>query len=492
MTRIGRSGSISNATLWTTLDFVLGRGLNILFIAVLARLLTPADFGTFALLAIFLGVSTALIESGFGLALIQKQDTTDEDNCTVFWISIGAATVVALLLVAAAPAIAGFFDLDVLVRLTYVMAMTVWVSGLGIVQRALLVKHLAFRQLTIVNLSALLVSSSVALYLAMSGLGVFALAWQGFFSALVTSALLWLLNPWRPKLSFSLSSAKRLFGFGGYMLASRLLDVIYSKAYTLLIGKYYGTVELGQFNRAETISQLVSGLVVHPITQIAFPAFSHMDGDRARMRAGLQDAVRVSMLFNAVAMFTLAAAAQPFVLTLLGAQWEPAVPILQVLCLSAVLMPLHVLNLQALMALGRSDLFFLLEVLKKVIGVAILVFASRYGAIGIAWGLVVAGLIAFVINAWYSGHHLRYGPLRQAGQVIPSLAFGLIAAGAGYMAMAASGIQSPVLLLVVAIGASATTSLAILGLAWLLGHDLTGLLSRARGEPDSESTGAKK
>lgn len=490
MTRIDRFQSISIATLWTTLDFVLGRGLNILFIALLARLLTPHDFGTFALLAIFLGVSTALIESGFGLALIQRQDTTDDDKCTVFWISLAVATIIALVLVAAAPAIAGFFDIDVLVQLTYVMALTVWVSGFGIVQRALLVKRLAFRQLTVVNLSALLISSSLAVYLAVSGLGVFTLAWQGFLSALVTSVLLWLLNGWRPRLFFSLSSAKRLFGFGGFMLASKLVDVIYSKTYTLLIGKFYGTVELGQFNRAESTAQTVTGLVVHPISQIAFPAFSNLDGDRARMRAGLQRAVRVGTLFNAVAMFTLAATAKPFVLTLLGPQWEPSVPILQVLCLSSVMMPLHVLNLQALMALGRSDQFFVLEVVKKVIGVAILVFASRYGAMGIAWGLVVAGFIAFIINAWYSGIHLDYGPLRQAGQILPSFAFGLISASAAYLALVVTDIQSSFLQLLMGIGASTTTSVAILALAWILGHDPTGLLYLIRNKRITKHNGA--
>lgn len=462
------------------LEFVLGRGLNIVFIAMLARLLTPEDFGTFALLAIFLGVATTLIESGFGLALIHKQDTTDDDNSTVFWISLGTATIIALALAAAAPLISAFFELPVLVPLTHIMAVTVWISGFGIVQRALLVKRLAFRQLAIVNLSALFLSSALAVALASSGLGVFTLAWQGMVSALLTSALLWLLNGWRPKVVFDLSAAKRMFGFSGYLLASNLLEVVYSKTYILLIGKFFGTVELGQFNRAESTGQLVTGLVVYPISRVAFPAFSQMRGDRDRIRAGLQGAVRISMLFNAVAMFTLAAVAKPFVLTIFGPKWEPSVHFLQVLCLGSVLMPLHVLNLQALMALGRSDLFFVLELVKKTIGVVILVLASRYGAIGIAWGIVVAGMISFVINAWYSGINLDYGPLRQAGQVLPSLAFGLLAAATAGVAMAASGLQSQILLLLVGIGASATTSLVILGLALLFGHDLTGLLSRSR------------
>lgn len=423
-------------------------------------------------------MATALIESGFGLALIQKQDASDDDNSTVFWISLGTATLIAVSLAAAAPRIAAFFELDVLVRLTYIMAATVWISGFGIVQRALLVKRLAFRQITIVTLSSLIVSSAIAVGLARAGFGVHALAWQGLASAFLTSSLLWLLSDWRPKLGFSATSARQLFGFGGYLLAAKLLDVIYSKAYTLLIGKLFGTAELGQFNRAESISLLVTGLVTHPISQVAFPSFSRMRGDRDLIRNGLQKAVRLSMLLNAAAMFTLAALAEPFVLTILGPQWRPSAPLLQVLSLVALLRPLQVLNLQALMAMGRSDIFFLLELIKKGIGIGILVIAAPYGAMGIAWGLAIASFVFFAINAWYSGIHLQFGPFRQAAEVVPSLAFGFVAAVASHVSMSASTMQSPALLLLIGIAASATTCIAILGIAWLLGFDPSGLRER--------------
>ena len=467
------------------MEFIIGRGINIVFIAMLARLLTPEDFGTFALLAIFVGVTHALVESGFGQALIHFQDTTDEDNSTVFWTSLGTGTFLSLCLYFTAPYIAAFFETDVLVPLTHIMAITIWISAFGIVQRALLIKQLAYRKITIVNLSALLFASLTAVILASLDFGVYTLAWQALCSATLTSGLLWLVNGWRPKFQFRLGSAKRLFGFGGYLLAAQILEVSFSKTYTLLIGKFYSTAELGQFNRAETTATLVTGLVVHPIQRIAFPVFSKMQNDRERMRTGLQGAVRVSMLFNAVAMLTLAVAAGPFVLTMFGPQWEASVPFLQVLCIYSLLMPLHFLNLQALMALGRSDLFFLLEVIKKVFGIAILIAGSQFGPIGIAWGLVISGLVSFVINSWYSGIHLNYGPVRQALQIIPSLCFGAIAAGAAYLAMTASGLDAPFFLLIVAIAASAAMSLTMLGLAWLFGHDLTGLLPRSRALPVS-------
>ncbi|MDA9053036.1 lipopolysaccharide biosynthesis protein [Planktomarina temperata] len=480
MANISARSDVARATRWTVLEFVIGRGLNIVFIAMLARLLTPEDFGIFALLAIFLAVATALIESGFGLALIRNQDATDTDNSTVFWICLATATCIALALAATMPLIAAFFDLAVLVPLTYIMAVTVWISSFGIVQRALLVKRLEFQRLAVINLSALLISSVIAVFLARSEFGVFTLAWQAFASALLTSVLLWAATLWSPTFVFSKSSAKHLFGFGGYMLASKLFDVMYSKSYTVLIGKFDGTVELGQFYRAESTSNLMSGFVVHPISQIAFPAFSHMRGNCSRIRDGLQGAVRASMAFNAVAMFTLAAVAKPFVLTIFGPQWEPSIPLLQVLCLVTLMTPLHVLNLQALMAIGRSDLFFILELIKKAIGIGILVLVSSYGGIGIAWGLVVAGLISFIVNSWYSGRLFNYGPVRQVIQIVPSLSLGIIAAGAAIFAMAVNGTDANALELLAGVGAAATTSIVLLSLGGLLGYDLTGLLTRLR------------
>jgi O-antigen/teichoic acid export membrane protein len=277
---------------------------------------------------------------------------------------------------------------------------------------------------------------------------------------------------------FSKLSAQRLFGFGGYMLASKIIDVIYANSYALLIGKYFGILELGQFNRAESSAHLVSGLVVHPISQVAFPAFSKMRGDHERIRKGLKLAIRFSMSFNAIAMLTLAAVAEPFVLTVLGTQWLAAVPFLQVLCLAMVMMPLHVINLQVLMAVGRSDIFFWLEIIKKILGVTILFLASYYGGIGIAWGIVIAGLISFIVNAWYSGVIFDYGPIRQFIEILPSIVLGLVAATAAHIGIEISGTVLAFPQLLLGMGASAVTSAAILALSYMFGYDPTGLFQR--------------
>lgn len=480
MTATDDAKTVSGATLWSLMNFVCGVAINVLVLVTLARLLTPADFGTFALLAIFLGVSTAIVEGGFGLALIQRQDTSEEDHSTVFWISLCSASIIATGLAAAAPSIASFFELTVLVELTYIMSASIWISSFGVVNRALLVKRLELKTLTIVKLAAVAISGFVAVILAYQGNGVHALAWQALASSSISSILLWRLGGWRPSSSARAKSARRLFIFGGYMFASQVLEVVYSKAYTLLIGKSYGTLELGFFHRAEGTAGLVAGLVLHPIGQVAFPAFSRMEGNTDRIRSGIKDGIRISMLFNSTAMLTLSILAEPFVITVFGPQWESSIKLLQVLVLSSLLMPLHLINLQALMAVGRSDLFFLLEIAKKVLGVSVLIVAASHGPIGIAWGILISGLISFFINSWYSGKLFGFGPFRQIMHVLPCLAVGCAAATASHMALEIIDTQEHAVALVVGMGSSTTVLGAILGAAWFLGSDLTGALPKRR------------
>lgn len=420
---------VSSATLWSLLDVFLGQGLRFVITIVLARILSPDDFGTVALLAIFIGLAGVFVESGLGLALIQKQEITEEDTSTVFWFNVGVAFVAASALVAVAPCIAVFFGKPVLVPLTTVMAINVVISSFGGVHRTLLVKRLEFRSLLMVGAISTVVSGATAIAFAMAGYGLWALAAQTLLAGVSSTLLLWLLSSWRPHFSFSFTSLRGLFGFGGYMLASSLLDVAYSKSYTLLIGKYHGTADLGQFSRAEGSAALPTSLLTSTIARVAFPALSSMSHDRERVKHAMRFGLQSSMLVNAPAMLGLAAVADPFIAVLYGPQWQPAVHLLQILCLGGVLMPMHVLNLQALMALGRSDLFFRLEVIKKVIGVALLVALAQFGPIGIAWGVVLASLISLLINTSQTSHLVDYGTWQQLRDAIPAIVLATLMAG---------------------------------------------------------------
>lgn len=421
--------SISSATLWSALDVALGQGLRFAITVVLARLLTPDEFGTIALLALFVGIAGVFVDSGLGLALIQRQDITNDDESTVFWFNVASATAVAALLALAAPAISAFFDKPILVPLTRVLAANIVVGAFGMVHRSLFTKQLAFKPLMVVGAVSTVVSGVAAIVCAFAGYGVWSLAWQTLVAGLISTLMLWILSPWRPRLVFRMSSARRLFGFGGYMLASALLEIVYSRAYTMLIGKFHGTADLGQFSRAESTAALPTTLFTSTIARVAFPALSTMSHDPVRVREAMRIGLQTAMLINAPAMLGLAAVADPFIVTVYGEAWRPAVPILQILCLGGVLMPLHVLNLQVLMALGRSDLFFRLEVIKKVVGVPILIGASLLGVTGLAWGIVLAGAVALVINTSQTSRLVGYGIWGQLRDVAPAIATAAVMAG---------------------------------------------------------------
>jgi O-antigen/teichoic acid export membrane protein len=423
-----------SATLWSGADIFLRQGLQFAVTVALARLLSPEEFGTIALLYLFTGIASAFVDSGFSAALIQRQDVTHTDESTVFWFNLAVGALVALGLWTAAPAIALLFSLPILVPLTAVMALNVFLSALGAIHSTLLTKRLDFRTQMKVGVIALVISGIVAIVMAWRGFGVWALAAQTLVATSMTTILLWLFNRWRPALIFSPVSARRLFGFGSYLLASGLLDIIYSRVYTLLIGKFYGVRELGFYNRADSTKQLPTGVLTGILARVAFPIFSSTAHDKAQLRRGVQLALRGMMLINVPMMLGMAALAQPLVLTLFGARWLQAVPLLQVLCLGAVFWPLHVINLNVLMAQGHSHLFFRLEVVKKLLGIALLAVGTFYGVMGIAWSQAIFGALAFAINAHYTKRFLDYGIVAQAHDCLPLTAISLLMAlGVGWL-----------------------------------------------------------
>ncbi len=411
-----------SATLWSAADIFLRQGLSFIVTIVLARLLAPEEFGTIALLYLFIGVASVFVDSGFGGALSQRQDTTHTDESTVFWFNLIMGLLAAAALWIAAPWFAEFYDSPILIPLTQVLAINVFISALGAIHGVLLTKRLDFKTQLKVGAVATTLSGIVAIAMAMQGYGVWALAWQALVSTLLTTCLLWYWNDWRPGMVFSRESMRRLFGFGSYVLLSGLFESVYSRIYTLLIGKFYGVRDLGFYNRADGTKQLPVGVLTGILSRVAFPVFSAAAHDKEKLKRGVRQALRGMMLINIPMMLGLMVVAEPAVLTLFGEQWLPAVPILQVLCLAGVFWPLHVINLNVLLAQGHSRLFFRLGVVKQCIGIGLLIAGTAYGVMGIAWSQVIYGIVAFAINAHYTRTHLGYGLWQQIGDFLPTLA----------------------------------------------------------------------
>lgn len=418
------------AILWTGSELIMRQGLQLGIAIFLARMLTPEQFGTVALLYVFIGIGTVFIESGFPSALVQKQDITHTDESTVFWFNLVMGAVVAVLLVIIAPLIAQFFQQPILTDLMGVLAFSVFVSALGGIQHTLLTKQLNFKAPMQASVTASVMSGGVVCYLAYHGYGVWSLVWQTLANNLVTSCLLWLFSNWRPALVFSLESLKKLFGFGSYLMLTSLMDVVYNRFYGLIIGKIYSVHDLGIYNRAENTKQIPVDLLSMLMYRVAFPLFAATINDQKRLRRGVMIAIRGVMFLNVPIMLGMIVTCDKLVPIIFGQQWLPSVPILQVLCLSGALWPLHVINLNVLKALGHTNLMFRLEILKKILGLVFILVGFSYGIMGLAWSQVVFGVVAFWINSFYTERFLNFGFIKQFKEIFPVfIASGLMAVG---------------------------------------------------------------
>lgn len=421
------------ATLWSGADIFLRQALRFVVTIVLARLLTPNEFGTVAMLSLFVGIATVFADGGFAAALIQRQDVDHVDESTVFWLNLAIGGLATLLLCAAAPFIAAFYDMPALTSLMLVMAPTVLFGSAGAIHSTLLCKQLDFRTQLNAGLIATLVSGLTSILLAQRGFGPWALVAQALTMSGVTSALLWLFSPWRPLWVLSSHSARKLFGFGGYHLASSLLEMAYSRLYTMPVGKLYGPRELGYYNNADAMQQMPGTFLSGIVTRVAFPMFSAVAQDKVRLRRGLQLATRGIMLINVPAMLGMAALATPLIQALFGDIWLPAAPILRILCLAGCLLPLHILNVQALMAQGHSNLLFRLEVAKKSVGITLIFAGAFFGIKGIAWSQVAFSAFAFTLNTHYTQRLLKYGLIEQMRDIYPAFLTALPMAAGVYM-----------------------------------------------------------
>ncbi|MDP7075607.1 MAG: lipopolysaccharide biosynthesis protein [Myxococcota bacterium] len=415
-----------SATLWSGLGLFAQHGVQLFVTIALARLLSPEDFGTVAVILVFAVVAQVFSDSGFGTALVQKRELGADDASSVFYFNVATGAALALLLAAAGPWIADFYGGEILAPLAAFMALNLFVNTLGSVQTALLTREMRFRLLMRAQVTATAISGAVAIALAWQGFGVWSLAFQLLTSSCVTVFLLWRLSPWRPERRFRPESLRSLFRFGGFMFLSALLDRLYTKISPLLIGKLYSIRDLGFYHRADSTEQLPSSLLSGIVGRVALPAFSAAAGDEALLRKGVHKAITTLTLLSFPAMLGLLASAHALVFTLFGEKWLPAVPFLQVLCLRGLLMPLQVINLNVLMALGHSNLFFRLEVWKKMLGLGVLLVASQFSILAMASGLVAMAFVAFLMNAHYTGVFLGYSAWRQlrdvAGNLLAALA----------------------------------------------------------------------
>jgi len=411
------------ASFWSGGDSVLRALLGFAITVALARLVAPDQFGVVAMILVFSAIANVLVDAGLGTALIQRQDADHVDESTAFHFNLGMSLVLALLLALSAPWIARFFAQPLLVGITRLMAVNLVVSALGTIHTTLLAKELNFRPQLFIGLWAMLLSGALAIFLAWRGYGAWALAWQVLAQTSISTILLWTWHRWRPLAVFDRIALRRLLAFGSHLMAANMVDAIYTRLYSVFIGKMYSAGDLGYYSRAQSTQQLPTQLLANMLNRVALPAFARTSSDPAVLAQALAKASRLLMFVNLPLMAGMAATAQSLVLVLFGARWLPAVPLLQVLCLVGAMWPLQVLNVSVLLAQGQARLVLRIELIKKGFGVLALVLASPYGLLAIAWSQVVTACFAFLVNGYYSGRLLGFG----AGSQLRALARNVLA-----------------------------------------------------------------
>lgn len=415
-------------TLWGGLERFSVQGITFVVMVIMARILDPQDYGLVGMLAIFIAISQALVDSGFSQALIRKQNRTQTDNSTVFYFNIVVALVLYAILYVTAPLIAGFYRQPLLTDLTRVIGLSVVLNSLVVVQRALLTVKIDFKTQAKASITAAVISGTVGIVMAYTGFGVWAIAVQQLTSLSVNTLLLWIMSRWRPSWCYSWQSFREFFGFGSKLAVSGILDVVYNNLYLIVIGKVFNARDLGYYTRANQFANLPSSNMSGIIQRVTFPVLCTIQDEDERLAATYRRMLRVTAFIIFPLMLGLSAMARPTVLTLLGAKWAQAAPLLSILCLNMMWYPVHALNLNLLQVKGRSDLFLRLEVIKKGVGVALLCITIPMGLTAMCWGLVAYSLISLVINTHYTGRLIHVGLWVQMRDLAPVLIYSVTAA----------------------------------------------------------------
>ena len=411
---------------WSAIERFSTQGVQFLFGILLARLLTPNDYGMIAMLAIFMAVSQTFIDSGFGNALIRKPDRNEADKATVFFFNIFMAAACYGVIFLAAPFAAQFYNMPELADILRVLAINLVIQAFGSIQRLNLTIDLNFRTLAKISLSGAIVGGIAGLVCAYNGLGVWSLVVQQMATTSSSVVLFWVLVRWRPKSFFNKDSFKNMFGFGSKLLFSGLINTIYNNVYDLIIGKVFAAATLGNFSRANHFANFPSSNITGIFQRVTFPVLSKIQDDHEKLRTGYLKFLNMATLVIFPLMIGLAALAKPFILLVLTEKWVEVILILQILCIAQMWHPVHAINLNILQVLGRSDLFLKLEIIKKIAGITILCITLPHGIIAMCLGQWVSTSFGLVVNTYYSGKLLNAGLFTQLKMYIPTLLNSLI------------------------------------------------------------------
>lgn len=414
-----------NGTLWGAIERFAPQCIQFIVIVIMARILTPKDYGLVGMLTIFIAISQSLIDSGFTQAIIRKQERNNIDYSTAFYFNIVISICIYLILFFTAPLIARFYNQPILIQLTRVIGLSVIISAIAIIPRAILTIKIDFKTQTIASIIAAVVAGIVGISMAHLNFGVWSIVGFQISNLFIASCLLCIFVRWRPLLIYSWKSFKELFGFGSKLALSGIIDTTYKNLYLIVIGKLFNANDLGFYTRASQFSEFPSSNISGILQRVTFPVLCSIQNDDEKLKIVYRKFLRISAFVIFPLMTGLAAVAHPLILIILKDKWIYTASLLQILCFAMMWYPVHAINLNLLQVKGRSDLFLKLEIYKKIIGIIILFATVPIGLKAMCYGMILSSLISLAINANYTGKLISLGFVKQMIDLTPSLIYSL-------------------------------------------------------------------
>lgn len=412
-------GKTKKGLYWSFFNQFSNYGMNFIVGIVMARLLSPSDFGVTALPAVFMAIASTIQDGGLANALIRKKEVTNKDLSTTFYYSICLGVVLYFTLFLSAPLIADFYHTPILVSLIRVTAIGFLYSPLITPQNILLRRRLDFKILTKISLVTRVFGATVGIVMAYVGYGVWSLVISNLLAGMFTLLIAWLVVRWLPKYGWSKESFKYLWGYGNKIMFSAIIENLYSNIAPVFIGKYYSPAQLGIYNRAQGYASMPSQNITGAINNVSFPVLSKMQDDTEKLAYNYRRMLRLSAFVIFPIMLMLSALARPLVITMITEKWEHSIIFLQIMCFSMMWYPIHAINLNLLMVKGRSDLFFRLEIIKKITGISILLITLPMGLVPFCYGGIFSSMVALIINTYYTGKLIHIGYIKQMKDLLP-------------------------------------------------------------------------
>lgn len=420
---------------------------------VLARILSPENYGTVALITVFTNIMQVFVDSGLGTALIQKKDADDLDFSSVFYFNFAVCIVLYLAMFFAAPVIARFYNDATLTPIVRTISLTILISGVKGVQQSYVSRNMLFKRFFYATLGGTIFSAFLGIGMAYAGAGVWAIVAQQLSNTFIDTVILWITVKWRPKRMFSWARLKQLMAFGWKMLASSLLDTLYNDIRSMIIGKMYSSADLAYYDQGKKFPQVIVSNINTSIDSVLLPTMANVQDNQGKVKAMTRRSIKTSTYIMAPLMMGLAFCAEPIVRLVLTEKWLPCVPFLRIFCITFMFYPMHTANLNAIKAMGRSDYFLKLEIAKKIVGMLLLLATMRFGVLAMAYSLLASTLASMIINSWPNKKLLSYGFKEQMIDIMPGI---LLAGGMGVVISAVNLLGlSPIATLVIQIPAGA-------------------------------------